>query len=132
MKGFVEASREEWTMDTPNDCRGAALWCASHSEEIVGLRLGLIGGTRKGPGRPMTRQQLELLRDGVEAQMRWAALHRGDQELMDLLRDESTRLSMMIGQYPPGITPQYRPGRRPTVPMEMIAPSGVTVGIGTR
>jgi hypothetical protein len=46
----------------------------------------------------MTRQQLEQLREGVEAQMRWAVLHGGDQELLDLLRVESDRLSGMIGQ----------------------------------
>jgi hypothetical protein len=47
----------------------------------------------------MTRQQLEQKRGGLEAQMRWAALHHGDQELMDVLRDESDRLSGMMGQY---------------------------------
>jgi hypothetical protein len=34
----------------------------------------------------------------VRMQMQWAAVHRGDQELMDVLRDESGRLSGMIGQ----------------------------------
>jgi hypothetical protein len=29
--------------------------------------------------------------------MDWAALHRGDEELMDVLRNESGRLSGMIG-----------------------------------
>jgi hypothetical protein len=47
----------------------------------------------------MTRQQLELLWHGVEKQMRWAAVHGGDQELLDLLRDQSDRLSVRIGQY---------------------------------
>jgi hypothetical protein len=46
----------------------------------------------------MTRQQLEQLRDCVEEQMRWAVLHGGDQELLDLLRVESDRLSVLIGQ----------------------------------
>jgi hypothetical protein len=46
----------------------------------------------------MTREQLERKRDGVKAQIRWAALHRGDQELIDVLRDESSRLSMMLGR----------------------------------
>jgi hypothetical protein len=46
----------------------------------------------------MTRKQLEQQREGVEAQMRWAVLHGGDQELLDLLRVESDRLSVMIGQ----------------------------------
>jgi hypothetical protein len=45
----------------------------------------------------MTRQQLERKRDGLEAQMHWATLHRGDQELMDVLRDESDRLSRDAG-----------------------------------
>jgi hypothetical protein len=45
----------------------------------------------------MTRQQLEQKRDGLEAQIHWAALHRGDEELMDVLRHESGRLSGMIG-----------------------------------
>jgi hypothetical protein len=121
-------------MDTSNDCRGAALWCASHSEEIVGIRFGLAGGTRKCLGRPMTRQQLELLRDGVEVRMRWAALHRGDRELMDLLRDESTRLSMMIDQYAPQrrspvVSTRQTPDR---LNGRMIAPGGVTAGIGPR
>jgi hypothetical protein len=44
----------------------------------------------------MTRQKLEMLRDGVEAQKRWALVHGGDQELVDLLRDETKRLSVMI------------------------------------
>jgi hypothetical protein len=43
----------------------------------------------------MTRQQWEQKRAGLEAQMQWAALHRGDQELMNLLRDESGRLLKM-------------------------------------
>jgi hypothetical protein len=40
----------------------------------------------------MTREQLEQKRDGLEAQMRWAALHEADQELLDLLRIENDRL----------------------------------------
>jgi hypothetical protein len=46
----------------------------------------------------MTRQQLEQLRDCVGAQMRWAVLRGGDQELLDLLSVESDRLSVMMGQ----------------------------------
>jgi hypothetical protein len=46
----------------------------------------------------MIREQLEHTRDRVEAQMRWAVLHGGDEELLSLLRVESDRLSMMIGQ----------------------------------
>jgi hypothetical protein len=48
----------------------------------------------------MTRTQLEQQREGVEAQMHWAILHRGDQELLDLLRVESDRLGLMTGQGP--------------------------------
>jgi hypothetical protein len=40
----------------------------------------------------MTRRQLEQKRDGLEAQMHWAALHDADQELLDLLRIENDRL----------------------------------------
>jgi hypothetical protein len=40
----------------------------------------------------MTRKQLEQVREGVEAQMRWALAHGGDQELLDLLRIECDRL----------------------------------------
>jgi hypothetical protein len=40
----------------------------------------------------MTRNQLEQQREGVKAQMRWAVLHGGDRELLDLLRFESDRL----------------------------------------
>jgi hypothetical protein len=46
----------------------------------------------------MTRTQLEQQREGVEAQIRWTVLHGGDQELLDLLRIESDRLCVMIGQ----------------------------------
>jgi hypothetical protein len=53
----------------------------------------------------MTRQRLELLWQGVERQIRWAAVHGGDQELLDLLRDESDRLSTTVDQYAP--TPTY-------------------------
>jgi hypothetical protein len=73
----------------------------------------------------MTRQQLELLWHGVESQMRWAAVHGGDQELLDLLRDQSDRLSVRIANIPSKpITKQHRPDRRrdqiarPTVAMK--------------
>jgi hypothetical protein len=46
----------------------------------------------------MTRRQLEQQRERVEAQMRWAVVHGGDQELLDLLRLERDRLFAMIGQ----------------------------------
>jgi hypothetical protein len=48
----------------------------------------------------MFRKQLERQREGVEAQMRWALLHGGDQELLDVLRIESERLLAMIKQCP--------------------------------
>jgi hypothetical protein len=51
----------------------------------------------------MTRQQLEQKRAGLEAQMRWAALHRGDQELMDVLRDENGRLFSMFASPSPEV-----------------------------
>jgi hypothetical protein len=44
----------------------------------------------------MTRTQLERQREGVEAQIRWAILHGGEQELLDLLRIQSDRLCVMI------------------------------------
>jgi hypothetical protein len=43
----------------------------------------------------MTRQQLELLHEAIEAQKRWALLHGGDQELVDLLRTASDHLFVM-------------------------------------
>jgi hypothetical protein len=46
----------------------------------------------------MAREQLEQQRERVKAQMRWAVVHGGDQELLDLLRLESDRLFAMIGQ----------------------------------
>jgi hypothetical protein len=59
----------------------------------------------------MTREQLEQKRDGLEAQMHWAALHHGEQELMDVLRDESERLAGMIGQYHFEADRQHRSSR---------------------
>jgi hypothetical protein len=44
----------------------------------------------------MTRKQLEQQRECVEAQLRWAVLHGGDEELQELLRVESDRLFAMI------------------------------------
>jgi hypothetical protein len=44
----------------------------------------------------MPRKQLEQLRECVDAQLCWALSHCGDQELLDLLRLESDRLSVMI------------------------------------
>jgi hypothetical protein len=48
----------------------------------------------------MTRKLLEQQRECVEAQLRWAVLHGGDQELVDLLRVESGRIFAMIKNYP--------------------------------
>jgi hypothetical protein len=45
----------------------------------------------------MTKAQFEQQREGVEAQICWAILHGGDQELLDLLRIESDHLCVMIG-----------------------------------
>jgi hypothetical protein len=44
----------------------------------------------------MTRTLFERQREGVEVQIRWAILHGGDQELLDLLRIESDRLSAVL------------------------------------
>jgi hypothetical protein len=46
----------------------------------------------------MNRKQLEQHRKFIEVQTRWALLYGGDQELLDLLRIESDRLSVMIEQ----------------------------------
>jgi hypothetical protein len=46
----------------------------------------------------MTRKQLEQQSERVETQMRWAVVHDGDQELLDLLRFESDRLFAMVAQ----------------------------------
>ena len=44
----------------------------------------------------MTSKQLVKQREAVKAQLRWAALHGGDEELLNLLRIESYRLRMKI------------------------------------
>jgi hypothetical protein len=54
----------------------------------------------------MTGTLLEQQREGVEAQMHWAIIHGGDQELLDLLRVESDRLGLMTGQVAPGRAPR--------------------------
>jgi hypothetical protein len=61
----------------------------------------------------MTRTLLEQQREGVEAQIHWAILHGGDQELLDLLRVESDRLGLMTGQGPSGesTTPTHHRGK---------------------
>jgi hypothetical protein len=82
-------------MDTSSDGIGAAL--RRGSQEIVGFTSGR-GGTRECEGEPVTLQQLEMLRHGVEAQLRWALVYGGDQELIDLLRDQSDRLSGMMSK----------------------------------
>jgi hypothetical protein len=59
----------------------------------------------------MTRKQLQQLRAGVEAQMRWAVLHGGDHELLELIRIHRDRLSAMIAlasqQSPPHTSSPY-------------------------
>ncbi len=44
----------------------------------------------------MNEEELLRLRKSVERQLNWAARHNGDEELLDLLRSESQRLSAMI------------------------------------
>jgi hypothetical protein len=44
----------------------------------------------------MNEQQFLQLRRGVEAQLRWALRHNGDEELLDILCSESQRLSEII------------------------------------
>ena len=57
------------------------------------------GNCRCNAGRiEMTREQLERQRASVEAQLRWAMHHAGDQELLELLHAERDRLSASIGQ----------------------------------
>ena len=46
----------------------------------------------------MNRKQLEQQREFVGVQTRWALLYGGDQELLELLRIESDRLSAMVDQ----------------------------------
>jgi hypothetical protein len=46
----------------------------------------------------MTRNQLEQVRKNVQAQLRWAMLHDGDEELQELLCFENDRLSAMIDE----------------------------------
>jgi hypothetical protein len=77
------------------------------------------------PGAAMTRRQLELLWHGVGKQMCWAAVHGGDQELLDLLRDESDRLFMTIADDRSASTREHHDQiARPTPNEGMIAPSG--------
>jgi hypothetical protein len=66
-------------------------------------REGLVGPERAicDTGRKeMTREQLEQVRKSVQAQLRWAMLHGGDEELQELLCFENDRLSAMIGELP--------------------------------
>jgi hypothetical protein len=68
---------------------------------LVLAALGTVSATdERGSGEHMTRKQLERQLEAVEAQMRWAVLHHGDHELLDLLRIESSRLRVKIGQCP--------------------------------
>jgi hypothetical protein len=59
-----------------------------------------MAGTAATPEDRLTRELLERQRRGVETQLRWAMLHDGDRELLDLLRHESDRLSARIEQQP--------------------------------
>jgi hypothetical protein len=56
----------------------------------------------------MTREQLEQVRKNVQAQLRWAMLHDGDEELQELLCFENDRLAAMIDELPRS-TPQTAP-----------------------
>jgi hypothetical protein len=56
----------------------------------------------------MTRNQLEQVRKSVQAQLRWAMLHDGDEELQELLCFENDRLSAMIDELSQSI-PQNPP-----------------------
>jgi hypothetical protein len=47
--------------------------------------------TRKNERQAATMQESKLLRHGVERQLRWALIHGGDQELIDLLKDRRDR-----------------------------------------
>jgi hypothetical protein len=79
--------------------------------EIVIAREDLVGPERANcdVGRKeMTREQLEQVRESVQAQLRWAMLHGGDEELQELLCFENDRLSAMIGELPRS-TPQTPP-----------------------
>jgi hypothetical protein len=76
-------------MNTSSDRGSAALWHASwESVEITSAE----SDTRKNERYLVTVQESELLRHGVETQLRWALVHGGDQELIDLLRDQRDRL----------------------------------------
>jgi hypothetical protein len=75
-------------MNTSSDCGSTASWRAL--QEIVEITTA-ESDTRKNERQPVTLQESELLRHGVEAQLRWALAHGGDQELIDLLRDQRDR-----------------------------------------
>jgi hypothetical protein len=78
--------------------RASAVWRASHYKATIRIRIYAEGDTANRQENRMTRKQLEQQSEGVKAQMRWAALHGGDQELLDLLRVEGDRLSAMTRQ----------------------------------
>ncbi len=48
----------------------------------------------------MAREQIEQVRESVKAQLRWAMLHDGDQELLEVLLIERYRLSVLMRQMP--------------------------------
>jgi hypothetical protein len=77
----------------------------------------------------MTRKQLEQQRERVEAQMRWAVIHGGDQELLDLLRLESDRLFAMICQF----IPEEKRRHRDSSKLRQYSPSHSNSGqVGSR
>jgi hypothetical protein len=79
----------------------AAVCHTSHPKETVRIRFSAEGAAaRNRQENRMTRKQLEEQRECVEAQLRWALLHGGDQELLDLLRVESDRLVAMMENCP--------------------------------
>jgi undecaprenyl pyrophosphate synthase len=72
----------------------------SHSKETIRIRFSAERTARNRQENRMTRKLLEQQRECVEAQLRWAVLHGGDQELVDLLRVESGRIFAMRKNYP--------------------------------
>jgi 3-deoxy-D-arabino-heptulosonate 7-phosphate (DAHP) synthase len=74
------------------------MWRTSHSETPIRIRISDEADMRPRREKQMNRNQLEQQCKSVEAQMRWAELHGGDQELLDLLNIERDRLFAVIGQ----------------------------------
>jgi len=61
----------------------------------------------------MNKEELLRLRKSVEAQLRWALRHNGDEELVNILHSESERISAMIERCPmdAGLAPAYGSGQ---------------------